>query len=411
MKIAYFDCFAGASGNMILGSLVDAGLPLERLVQELRRLPVSGWELRAKRVNKCGLAALYVDANVAFEDERAIASSSGGDHHHEGIAHRKLGDVLDILRAGRLPHGVERMATKIYKRLAAAEAVVHGSTADDVVFHEVGQIDAIVDITGAALGLHLLGVEAVYCSALPCGRGRVRSAHGESPSPAPATMEMLRGHPTYAIDLDAEFVTPTGAAILTSVASFEPRPAMTIQSIGYGSGSSDFPFPNVLRVLVGEVVETTVRPSGDDTMIQIETNIDDMNPQLYEHAVEQLFAAGAVDVWTCAASMKKGRPGIVLCALSPPERESAVALAMLAETTTIGVRSWPVKRTTLSRRSAVVATSLGSVRVKITEAPTGMRARPEYEDCRALAHQSGKPLPEVMLLVESDIARWLSEGV
>ncbi len=411
MKIAYFDCFAGASGNMILGSLVDAGLPLERLVQELRRLPVSGWDLRAKRVNKCGLAALYVDANVAFEDERAIASSSGGDHHHEGIAHRKLGDVLDILRAGRFPHGVEHMATNIYKRLAAAEAVVHGSTADDVVFHEVGQIDAIVDITGAALGLHLLGVEAVYCSALPCGRGRVRSAHGESPSPAPATMEMLRGNPTYTIDLDAEFVTPTGAAILTSVASFEPRPAMTIQSIGYGSGSSDFPFPNVLRVLVGEVVETTVRPSGDDAMIQIETNIDDMNPQLYEHAVEQLFAAGAVDVWTCAASMKKGRPGIVLCALSPPERESAVALAMLAETTTIGVRSWPVKRTTLSRRSAVVATSLGSVRVKITEAPTGMRARPEYEDCRALAHQSGKPLPEVMLLVESDIARWLSEGV
>lgn len=410
MKIAYFDCFAGASGNMILGSLVDAGLPLEHLVQELRRLPVSGWELRARRVNKCGLAALHVDANVALEDERAIAPADHGGHHHEGIAHRKLGDVLGILRAGRFPESVEKMATKIYKRLASAEAVVHGSTADDIVFHEVGQIDAIIDITGAALGLHLLGVEAVYCSALPCGRGRVRSAHGESPSPAPATMEMLRGHPSYTIDLDAEFVTPTGAAILTSLASFEQRPPMTIASIGYGSGSSDFPFPNVLRVLLGEVVETKARSSGSDDMIQIETNIDDMNPQLFEHAVERLFDAGAVDVWTCAASMKKGRPGIVLCALSPPERESAVALALLAETTTIGVRSWPVNRTTLPRRNAVVATSLGSVRVKITEAPTGMRARPEYEDCRAIAKQSGRPLPEVMRLVESDIARWLSEG-
>ena len=166
----------------------------------------------------------------------------------------------------------------------------------------------------------------------------------------------------------------------------------------------------MLRVLIGEVVETTVRPSGDDDMIQIETNIDDMNPRVYEHAVDQLFAAGALDVWTAAARMKKGRPGMVLCALAPPERESAVELAMLAETTTIGVRSWRVHRTTVSRRSAVVATSLGDVRVKITEAPTGTRARPEYEDCRALAHQSGKPLPEVMRLVESDIARWLTEG-
>ncbi len=410
MKIAYFDCFAGASGNMILGSLVDAGLPLERLVQQLQRLPVAGWELRAQRVNKCGLAALYVDANVPLEDERAIASSKVGDHHHEGIAHRKLGDVLGILRAGRFPESVERMAARIYKRLAAAEAVVHGSTAEDIVFHEVGQIDAIIDITGAALGLHLLGVEEVYCSALPCGTGRIRSAHGEVPSPAPATMELLRGHPTYVIDLDAEFVTPTGAAILTSLASFEQRPPMTIQSIGYGSGSSDFPFPNVLRVLLGEVVETKPHSTGSDDMLQIETNIDDMNPQLFEHAVERLFAAGAVDAWTCAASMKKGRPGVVLCALTPPERASAVTLALLAETTTIGVRSWPVSRTTLSRRSALVATSLGPVRVKVTEAPTGTRARPEYEDCRAIAQQSGRPLPEVMRLVESDIARWLSEG-
>lgn len=407
MKIAYFDCFAGASGNMILGSLVDAGLPLDRLRTELARLPVSGWQFEERRVSKRGLAALYLDVNVAGEDGRDGSSPQAHDHHHEGIAHRKLADVLAILRAARFPKLVEQMAEGIYRRLAVAEAAVHNTTPDDVAFHEVGQVDAIIDIAGAAVAIDLLGIERVYCSALPCGTGRIRSAHGEMPSPAPATMELLRGYPTFTIDLAEEFVTPTGAAVLTHIASFAPRPPMVIQEIGYGSGSSNFPFPNVLRVIVGEMQESEGSGASEGDVVQVETNIDDMDPRLYEHAVERIFVAGALDVWTQAAGMKKGRPGIVLCALAPVERVSAVELAMLAETTTIGVRSWPVRRTVLERTSITVETSLGSVRVKIVEAPSGKRARAEYEDCRSIAARTGMPLVDVMWQVERDVAEHL----
>jgi uncharacterized protein (TIGR00299 family) protein len=330
-------------------------------------------------------------------------------HHHEGIAHRKLGDVLHILRAAHFPDAVETMATQIYRRLAQAEGRVHGVPADQIAFHEVGQIDAIVDIAGAALGLYLLGVEKVFSSPLPCGRGRIKSAHGEMPSPAPATMELLRDVPTYALDIDGEFVTPTGAAILTTIASFETRPAMTIAGIGYGAGSSDFPFPNVLRVLIGDPVRREGGAPHPDEVVQLETNIDDMNPQLYEYVIDRLFASGALDVWTQAVTMKKGRPGVVLCALCVPERSEALAEVMLAETTSIGIRSWSARRTTLPRRIATVATALGPVRVKIVEGPAGKRARPEYEDVRGIAHREGKPLGEVMERVEREVAELLDE--
>jgi pyridinium-3,5-bisthiocarboxylic acid mononucleotide nickel chelatase len=317
--------------------------------------------------------------------------------------------VLAILGAARFAPSVERTAERVYRRLAAAEAVMHGTTVDDVVFHEVGQIDAIIDIAGAAVALELLGIERVYCSALPCGTGRIRSAHGEGPSPAPATMELLRGHPTYTIDLAAEFVTPTGAAILTEIASFEPRPPMVVREIGYGSGRSDFPFPNVLRVLVGETRTAGASEPGDD-VVQIETNIDDMDPRVYEHAMERIFSAGAVDVWTQAIGMKKGRPGVLLCALVPADRETAVAQAMLAETTTIGVRSWRVHRTVLERENAVISTSFGDVRVKIVDAPGGRRARAEYEDCKRIAQSRGLPLADVLLQVEREITERLERN-
>ncbi|MDQ6767282.1 MAG: LarC family nickel insertion protein, partial [Candidatus Eremiobacteraeota bacterium] len=272
---------------MILGALVDAGLPLDALERELCKLPVQGFELRAQRVDKRGLAALHLDVLVPGEDgqlakPRDDSGHHHADHHHEGMAHRNLGDILLILRAAHFPDVVEAMAAKIYRRLAQAEGRVHGRPPDEIAFHEVGQIDAVVDIAGAALGLYLLGIEKVFCSPLPCGRGRIRSAHGETPSPAPATMELLRDAPTYELAVDGEFVTPTGAAILTSVASFESRPAMTIATIGYGAGSSDFAFPNVLRVLVGDTSESGQAASHPDDVVQLETNIDDMNPQLYE---------------------------------------------------------------------------------------------------------------------------------
>lgn len=406
---------------MIIGALVDAGLSMDALERELRRLPVAGWSLRARRVNKQGLAALYFDVDVPGEDGKPLIASAGAapehhhgqhDHHHEGIAHRKLSDVLDIVRSAHFPEAVEKTAMAIYKRLAQAEARVHGQSVEEIAFHEVGQIDAIVDIAGAALGLHMLGIEEVYCSALPCGQGRIRSAHGTMPSPAPATMELLREIPTYQIDIDGELVTPTGAAILATIASFALRPPMTVRSIGYGSGRSDFPFPNVLRVLVGEARSDQLPSAGvhAGSVVQLATNIDDMDPQIYEYVVERLLAAGALDVWTQPAGMKKGRPGTVLSALAPPDRADAVAEIILAETTSIGVRRWTASRVVLPRSIETVATALGPVRVKVVKSPSGVRAKAEYDDCRAIAQRNGMTLAEVIRRIDADIAAWLRNG-
>ncbi len=406
--IAYFDCFAGASGNMILGALVDAGVRLDELERELRKLPVEGWTLSAQPVHKCGLGALYLDFAVPGEDSRTEVRHSTGHHHHEGAPHRRLHDVVEILRAAHYPATVERAAAAAFRRLAEAEARMHRTSVDEVLFHEVGQVDAILDVAGAALGLHMLGVERVYCSPLPCGRGTIECAHGKMPSPAPATLELLRGAPTYAVDVEGELVTPTGAAILTSIADFSLRPPMTIERVGYGSGRSDFPFPNVLRVMIGREQAVVGHASGGSNgVVQMETNIDDMNPQLYEHVMERLFAAGALDVWTQSAQMKKGRPGVVLATLALAERADAVAAVLLAETTTIGVRRWPAERVTLPRQIRTVETSLGSVQVKIVDAPSGARARAEYEDCKAISIRTGLPLAEVMRAVDAEVGAWL----
>ena len=410
MRVALFDCFSGASGNMIIGALVDAGLSLDALERELRKLPVDGWSIDARRVDKRGLSALYLDVKVPGEDHDA--------HHHDHVhgsnaphAHRKLSDVLSILRRANFPAAVEKAASAIYHRLAQAEARVHGVPIDEIVFHEVGQVDAIIDIAGATLGLFLMRVERVYCSALPCGRGFIDASHGRMPSPAPATLELLRGAPTYDVDINGELVTPTGAAILSTIASFEPRPRMVIDGIGYGAGRSEFPFPNALRVVVGESAEQKAgfdgAASGGDVTV-LETNIDDMNPQLYEHAIERVLAAGALDAWTHPVQMKKGRPGTQLCVIAPPDRADAVADAMLAETTTIGVRRWNVARDTLAREEHVVSTSFGPVRVKVVRAPSGVRARAEFDDCLSIAQKNGTTLAEIIKRVEADVDEWLA---
>ncbi|HEY5096318.1 MAG TPA: nickel pincer cofactor biosynthesis protein LarC [Candidatus Eremiobacteraceae bacterium] len=406
MRIACFDCFAGASGNMILGALVDAGLSMDALQRELRRLPVEGWTMRAESVSKRGVGALYLDVDVPGEDHLAGA---GG---HGAHAHRKLANVLAIVRAAGFPAAVEKTACAIYHRLGEAEARVHRVPIDEIAFHEVGQIDAIVDIAGAALGLFMLDIDRVYCSRLPCGRGSVHAGHGTLPSPPPATMELLRGFPCYEIDVDGELVTPTGAAILTTVSQFGLRPPMTVRGIGYGSGRSEFPFANVLRVVIGDVLaEDAIGASGADgagDIEQIETNIDDMNPQIYEHLFERMFAAGAVDVWTEAALMKKGRPGTVVRALAPLERADAVVAVMLAETTSIGVRRWTARRTIGVRAVEQINSDMGSFRVKITQTPAGPRARPEYEDVRAIARRDGAALVDVMRRAERIADEWLA---
>jgi hypothetical protein len=419
MRVAYFDCFSGASGNMILGALVDAGLALDALERELRRLPVSGWTVRTERVRKRGLGALYLDVHVPGEDHdhkmrsstagRPLHAVSAGHDREHDHGHRRLADVLEVLHGAGFPPAVEKAASAIYHRLAAAEANVHHSTVEDLVFHEVGQIDAIVDIAGAAVGLYLLGIERVHCSPLPCGHGTIDAAHGPMPSPAPATLELLRGVPTYSVDVDGELVTPTGAAILTTIASFGERPPMTVDRIGYGSGRSDFPFPNVLRVLIGETatIGASAEPGTDD-VVALETDIDDMNPQIYDYVMERLFAAGALDAWTHPVQMKKGRPGTQVCALAPPARADAVSAVLLAETTTIGVRRWTVRRDVLARETHTIDTAFGPVRIKVVIAPSGDRARPEFDDCLAIARRDGLTLGEVMRRVEIDAQTWIA---
>lgn len=430
MRIAFFDCFAGASGNMIMGALVDAGLSIDALERELRRLPVEGWSLRAEAVRKLGIGALYLDVTVPGEDHHAHGhghehgvehAHHAHEHEHEhGVehaqhAHRTLADVLAVVRAAGYPAAVEKTACAIYHRLGEAEARVHRVPIDEIAFHEVGQIDAIVDIAGAALGLYLLDIERVYCSRLPCGRGTIHAAHGLLPSPPPATMELLRGFPCYDVDIDGELVTPTGAAILTTVAQFGARPPMTVRGVGYGSGRSDFPFANVLRVVIGdELVDNRSalgEPGSDGAreVEQIETNIDDMNPQLYEHLFERMFAAGALDVWIVPAQMKKGRPGTIVGALAPPDRSDAVVAMLLAETTTIGVRRWAVQRDIGVRILETVESVMGSFRVKVAQTPSGPRARPEYEDVRAIARRDGAALIDVMRRAERIADEWLAE--
>jgi len=396
---------------MIMGALVDAGLSIDALERELRRLPVEGWSLRAEAVRKRGIGALYLDVTVPGEDHHA--HDHGPEHVHHG--HRTLADVVAIVRAAGYPAAVEKTACAIYHRLGEAEARVHRVPVDEIAFHEVGQIDAIIDIAGAALGLYLLDIERVYCSRLPCGRGTVHAAHGILPSPPPATMELLRGFPCYDVDIDGELVTPTGAAILTTVAQFGPRPPMTVRGVGYGSGRSDFPFANVLRVVVGDeladesVASGALSTDGAGVVEQIETNIDDMNPQLYEHLFGRMLAAGALDVWIVPAQMKKGRPGTIVGALAPFDRADAIAAVLLAETTTIGVRRWTVRRDIGVRTVETVDSEMGSFRIKIAQTPAGPRARPEYDDVRAIAQRDGAALIDVVRRAERIADDWLAE--
>ena len=415
MRIACFDCFAGASGNMILGALVDAGLSIDALQRELRRLPVDGWTMHAETVRKRGIGALYLDVDVPGEDHdhgRASLAVMGRRAMAPLQEHRKLGDVLAIVRAAGFPAAVEKAASAIYHRLGEAEARAHRVPVDDIAFHEVGQIDAIVDIAGAALGLFMLDIERVYCSRLPCGRGNdpfsarrhavpAAGYHGAS-SRLPVLRRRRRRRARHA---DRRRHTDDRRAVRAAPADDGARHRLRQRPLG-------FPFANVLRVVIGDVVaddsaSAALGANGAGEIEQIETNIDDMNPQIYEHLFEQLFAAGAVDVWASPAQMKKGRPGTIVSVLAPLERADAVTAALLAETTTIGVRRWTARRTIGMRTEENIDSEMGSFRVKITQTPAGPRARPEYEDVRAMARRDGAALVDVMRRAEHIADEWL----
>ncbi len=387
MVIAYFDCFAGISGDMALGALLDSGAPLDKLLDGLKSLPLNGWDLKVERVRKGAVAATSVTVLA-------------GENHPE----RRLADIEHIISGSALTESVKVQSLAVFHLLAEAEAKVHGVSVNEVHFHEVGAIDSIVDIVGVVYALHLLGIQEVHASALPFSRGWVRTAHGELPVPAPAAMELLCGIPTYPLDVDTELVTPTGAALLKGLAkSFGVPPPFTPQRIGYGAGKKDLPFPNVLRVIVGEMSDGFILER--ERLIVVETNLDDMTGELTGFVMERLFEAGARDVWVTPTQMKKNRPAIVLSVLCDSSSLPTVLQILLRETTTLGVRVHEVERLCLQREFVEVETPYGVVKVKVAKLGKEIvNISPEYEDCRRIALERKVPLKEVMAAA-FDIAR------
>jgi pyridinium-3,5-bisthiocarboxylic acid mononucleotide nickel chelatase len=379
MKIAYFDCFSGVSGDMVLGALVSAGVELDRLESELRRLPISGWQISAETVRRGAIAATKV--NVETEEQ------------HQ---HRSLATILGLIDQAKLAPRVAERARGIFERLGRAEAKVHDVAIERVHFHEVGAVDAIVDIVGAAVGFDMLGIEAFSTSPLNVGSGKVKTAHGILPVPAPATAELLCGFDCYASGIERELVTPTGAAIVATLAGGSgSMPAMKIGSVGTGAGSADFrEQPNVLRLFVGE---QSGEEAARETVAVIEANVDDMNPQLYGYFAEKALEAGALDVFSTPAQMKKNRPGQLVTVLARPETTDRLIEMLFRETTTLGVRVSQARRRKLERGWVTVETSVGAVRVKVArEGGRIVQAAPEYEDCRRIAAERDVPLKEVM---------------
>jgi len=393
MKIAYFDCPSGASGDMILGALVDAGVSLDALRTELAKLPLGGYRLTAREVTKGAFRATKVDVEV---DATA---------HHQ----RNLAEILRLLEQSGLPGRVKADATRIFTRLAEAEARVHGTTVEAVHFHDVGAVDALVDVSGAVAGLHLLGVEAVHVSALPLGGGMVDGPHGKIPIPGPGTAELLKGFPVYDNGVRAELVTPTGAAILTTLAaSSGSMPPMTVERVGYGAGTMDLPVPNLLRCFVGTAA--TEAP-GRETVVQLETTIDDMSPQLYEPLMERLLEAGALDVFLIPVIMKRSRPGVVLTVVAEPSRVGELSTILFEESTTIGVRWTESQRTRLERELVTLPTAYGPVQFKLSRlAGKLVTVTPEFSEVTRIAREKGLPVREVLEQARTDARRLLESS-
>ena len=382
MKVAYFDCFAGISGDMTLGALVDAGLSFAALKSELDKLSVREFTLSQRRVEKHGIAGTKIDVNA-----------------REGHVHRHLKDVLEIINNSAISASAKEKAARVFQKLAEAEAKIHGTTIEAVHFHEVGAVDAIVDVVGAIVGLELLEIEAIYASKFRFGSGHTRGAHGAMPVPVPAVVEMTKGFPAERTDIPYELVTPTGAAILTALASnIGETIQLRTESTGYGAGTRDVEqVPNLLRVEIGELVADP----RTDTLVLLETNIDDMTPEIYGYLIDRLLEAGARDAFLTPVIMKKGRPGIQLTVLADPNKETELTELIFSETTTLGIRRLPVQRHILERRTDTVQTPYGPIRVKIADIGGKQRITPEYDDCARIAREKQVPILDVYQAVNS----------
>ena len=380
MRIAYFNCFSGISGDMIIGALLDAGLKKERLEKELHKLHLSGYHLEVEKMIKKGISATRVSVKI---EEKGVA--------------RKLKDIISIIDQSSLIPKDKNQINKIFYRIGKAEAQIHQKDLETIHFHEVGGMDSIIDITSAVVGLRILGIKEVYASALPLGHGFVKCAHGSIPVPAPATLELLKGVPVYDGGINDEMVTPTGAGIITSyVKKFDERPLMEVKKIGYGAGEKDFAIPNILRVTIGEIAVKNKSALGDyirDEAILVETNIDDMNPEIYDFIIEKLLSQGALDVFLTPIQMKKNRPAHILSLVAYENDLKKLLVTLFDESTTLGVRIREVKRLKLIHKNIIAHTEHGKIRTKVAIYKGEVKnIAPEYEDCQKIARKHKIPL-------------------
>ena len=403
----YFDCFAGAAGDMVLGALIDAGLPVEALRSALGSLGV-GHEIEVTRVMRAGIAATHVrvrEATAGHGHTHAHSAEHQHGHqhqhvheHHHSHGHRSLDEIAHLIGHSSLSAAAKSRAVALFARLAEAEAAIHNMPVEQVHLHEVGALDSIIDITGAVFALEWFGIDDIVASPLNVGGGTVEIAHGTFPVPAPATLRLLTGAPTYSSGVQAELLTPTGALLLTSYArSYGPMPAMTVDRTGYGAGTRDLGrVPNVLRVVIGQRVDEARPAAARESILKIECEIDDMNPQLFGPVTDRLFAEGALDVFLTAVQMKKGRPGTLVTVLSPEARRGALVDVLFRETTTVGVRFTPMSRETLERRWVEVPVTGGTVRLKVAgRGGEVLNVIPEFDDCLRIATATGRPIKAV----------------
>jgi hypothetical protein len=387
-RTLYLDCFAGASGDMLLGAMLDCGLDFEFLKAELGKLNVEGYELSLRRVDRSGISAAKFD--VHLHADHHTHEHHHYEHHHDH-AHRHLSEIKRIIASSQLPELVHERAQTIFQRIGEAEAKIHNIPIESVHFHEVGAIDSIVDIVGCCVAFDALKIERIISSPLHVGSGTFKCAHGTYPVPGPATAELLKGVPIYSKEIEGELVTPTGAAIISTLAeSYGPMPMMKIEKSGYGAGTRDYPkFPNVLRAIIGELEEDA--DQTPTTVTVIEANIDDLNAQVFGYLMEKVLAAGALDIFYTPAQMKKNRPGVLLTLLCKPEDRERMSEIIFRETTTLGVRYRNERREILTREFVTVETEYGPIRIKVSRARDGrvMNASPEFEDCRVAAEKHG----------------------
>lgn len=406
MKHAYLDCSAGISGDMFLAALIDAGIPVDRLFGELKKLPLGFYEFKRTRALRGGLVGTRVDIRVPGEQP-----------------HRKLADIEALIENAALPESAAAQALKAFNRLAEVEGKLHNLPVSEIHFHEVGAVDAIIDIVGTCVAMELLEISDLVCSPLNVGGGHASAAHGNLPVPAPATAELLKDIPVYSSGVEGELVTPTGATLVSTLASgFGPFPSMKVAKIGYGAGLKEYSdHPNIARIFIGEPVEVAAgQPGlpGDEIVSVIEANVDDMSPQLYGYFLEQALAAGALDVTCSSAQMKKNRPGLTISLLCEPAKSDALSQLLFEQTTTIGVRICEARRKVLAREQVTVETAYGPVQVKVARRDGKvMNAAPEFEDCQRLASEKSVPLKQVIAAAEAaylqqgDIARSASDPV